>query len=368
MKSPLLIAGSGKMAYDIGLYFLSRGYSVCWVSNDTGRLAAIETRVRRAAGRLLKHSPETAGRMEIGFHLYDDADIPPAETIIECTTETLESKQKAFGRLERVISQRTLAASSSSSILPREIHPSCVGIHFFYPIELTRFAEVVFSEDCSRTSRQSARCLLAENGIDTIEQTEKSAFAVNRLLLPLQAECFRMLSLGYPASLVDEASASSLSPMGQLQFIDQVGIDVIHSSVRNYQNRMPQREAKDYTPLVDGLSQLVALGKCGRKNKDGLLQGSPLPWRSQRHESADMEALSKSFLYIFINTCYHFLESEYLDQTGLDLALSRIFAAECSLEEIVRRENPDAIVSGLTELYNKTGLSYFLPVQKTLQG
>jgi len=202
---------------------------------------------------------------------------------------------------------------------------------------------------------------LRGDGLHAIVQSASNAFAVNRLLLPLQAEAVRALRAGWPAAVVDGASATPLVPFGQLSLMDAVGLDVIAPAVASYCRRLPPEEARDYAELIDALGAMVASGKRGRKNRDGFLCGSPLPWAGESPSRGDAAELARDFSALAANTCARAVESGDIDAGSLDLAFSALFAAAIPLGEEWRRCRDSGQAERLARLSRTTGRSYFLP-------
>jgi len=366
LRRDLLIAGSGKMAQNVGLFFLRRGHAVGWLSRSAGGLCELRSRIGKPLRRLARLAPELDLETLASFHLYDACGIPCPYVLIESVSEALQAKQDILVRLRRLFGTNIPVLSNSSSILPDEIHPHCIGVHFFYPLELTELAEVIVPETCPQVTRDKARRLLTQNDIQSIEQDRGTAFAVNRLLLPVHAECFRALAAGYPAAELEEASRSPLVPGGLLSFIDSVGIDVIHAAVRHYLRRMPVEQAVEFAPLEEGLGELLGMEKLGAKNRDGLLRGGPLPWDTTPKDKETLAEIGRRLNGLLINTCCAFLESGQMTCASLDLALRAVFQAECSFREALHGPANSSTCGRLATLYSKTGLSY-LAVTKTLR-
>ena len=365
LKPHTVIAGSGKMARNIGLLFLRHGYAVTWTSRDVDACnEAFTAHMRRDLRRLARSIPEI-DTTPPALRSPRDPTIPPAQIVVESTVESLAAKHAMLGQLNPLISEDTLLLSNSSSLLPASIHPRCVGFHFFYPIQLSGVVELITPPSVRAVDMQKIQQLLTQMGLHAIRQTETSAFAINRLLLSVQAECFRMLTLGRDAATIDEASASCLLPMGQLSLIDSVGIDTIHASVINYVDRMSGDEAPAFLPLVSGLEVLLGCGKRGKKSHNGLLSGEPLPWNVS-HAGSD-GALATKLLYLFMNRCYHFLGSSQITASELDVVLQSVFHAECSLEDVLNREGRNQVVDALAQWHAESGVSYFQPARALLE-
>ena len=368
MTPRILIAGSGKMARDIGGLFLRCGCSVRWtVRDDEGRLN-LDRALRRDLRRLARVVPELGAAPTPSISLYEDPVDTAPHAFIEAVTESVIAKQDVFLHFAPRLPDQTLLLSNSSSILPATLHPRCLGLHLFYPAALTRVAEVVVTGDKRAPAELSALEALTERaGLHVFRQDERNAFAVNRLLLPLQAACMHALTTGADAAMVDAASASELMPVGQLSLMDAVGLDVIAPAVDHYVSRMEPRDAADYAVLRNGLAQLLAQGKRGRKNGDGFLVGAPLPWPTRGTEPAAPEP-SKKFLYLLINSCYGFLGSMQMSRQELDMALDAVFQAELTLAQVVEREGLPAIRAGLTDwAATETSASWLIPASGLME-
>jgi 3-hydroxyacyl-CoA dehydrogenase len=361
LKKDVLILGSGKMARNIGLFLHGRGCGVTWLSRDASRLESIEKHVGKALRRLSTFLPGGMEAPAARFLPYAHPDIPRPDIVIETINESLEEKRRVIGAVEHLLSADALLLTNSSSIPPHAVHPRCIGLHFFYPVELTCFAEIILADRSGAREKEKVIDLARELGLSFILQDPAGAFAVNRLLLPLQAEIFRALMAGAPPEAVERASVSSLLPMGHLSWMDGVGLDVILSSVRYYLASMPAGDARDYAPLRDGLGELVGMGKLGKKNGDGLTRGAPLPWKKPAGRDEAEEDLHRRFHCLFIHTCFVFTERGRIGPGDLDLVLRCVFQSESDFAQAVERENKGRIIDFISDLYHKSGISYFRP-------
>ncbi len=368
MSRRLLLLGSGKMARNTGVFFLKKRWSVSWVSRDPGRLAQLERAIEKHVRRLRRLDPDRAGKMQIRFFLPMAADIPEPDVIIESINESLDDKRAIVAAVAGLFTPGTLLLSNSSSIMPGQIHEACMGLHFFYPVELTGLVEIIFPGQCPQAARKKVVELVGECGLQAIVQDKESAFAANRLLLPMQAEAFRLLRDGVRPEDVDSVSASELLPAGQLSMMDTIGLDVIHASVPNYLERMPPEEAAGYEPLTSGLAGLLDMGKRGAKNRDGLLSGSPLPWPPRAQPAGeDRAALAKRFLYLAVNACMTFLENRIVSRPSLGLITGDLWQSDTTIEDVIKKEKAATIFQFLENLYKKGGLSYYRPSKKLIK-
>jgi len=354
------ILGTGKMARDMGSYYLSRGCDLIVASTDAERLESIfgemSKRHRRLAGAA--HSTSAVRPPKKSLLGVD----PPAfaDIVIETTTESLEAKRAVLGAAKPLLDAARVKATNSSSFLPSELREGMVGAHHFFPVALTGIVEIVADGGSDPKAVEEMRDFARTAELCAIDETASNAFAVNRLLLPLQNEAFRALRRGIPAFEVDSASASSLCALGQPSLLDAIGIDVVAASVERYCERMSRNAADSLAELRAGLAELLAAGKLGKKSSDGLLVGAPLPWRSCG-EGAPFSALGPRMRAVFINTCARFLEASALSSDALDLALERVYGAETTLLDALEKEGGESVRRLLESAYADERLDYLRP-------
>lgn len=321
----VLVAGSGKLGRNLGRFLVEHGLEVTWLSRDAERLAACERRLRR---QLREHAGS------IDFRLVDE-DLPACDWAIESIEESLAAKRALHGRMAERLPAGVPLLSNSSSFLPRQLHPRAAGLHFFFPVEMSGLVEWIAPAAYPAALAARVGSLLERVGLQAIAEDEASAFAVNRLLLPLQCECMRALRRGCAPEEIDRASRSPLLPVGQLALMDAIGLDVLRPSVANYLVRLPEPAAGSHRDLLEGLEILVAAGRLGQKNGQGLLVGAPLPWARDPAQpleadfAAELDALAR-------NTLAWFLARGELSPADLRLAMSALFGVDSINEAALR--------------------------------
>jgi 3-hydroxyacyl-CoA dehydrogenase len=344
----ILIAGSGKIARDTGMFFLKKGHAVSWVSANESRLMELQAWVDKSVRIFMKYSGGAVRQVSACFYLYEELERGLFDVIIECARESLEEKRLVISYLEKYVNN-TLLLTVSSSVLPSAIHPACAGFHVFFPLELTKTAEIILPASVSPHTRDAVLSFCSKNGITGILQTEKTAFAVNRLLLPLQNEVFCALKNGIGADDVNGASSSPLFPAGQLDFIRKVGPAVVKASVENYRARMNPGEDEACVPLSKGLGEMVG----SRERKP---QGKKLG-------PQEFDTLRNKLYYLFINTCFGFLGRKEISQEDLGRVLDSVFGAEIGFDEAVGKEGKKNIIHVLEEAYMTTKADYYKPAE-----
>ncbi len=345
------------MALNIGIRLLRAGMNVTWWSSSTERLAELEKRVSRTIRRLSRID-EAVGLGQSLCLGREDPVVGSVDVMLESTSEDLERKQTVVKTANRFRREHTILLSNSSSILPWNIDPSCIGMHFFYPVELHPTAEIILSETISKETKHRVLGFASRAGIEPLVENEQSAFAVNRLLLPLQNEAFRALRSGFPAECVDECSISELFPNPILTYMDHVGIDVVMKAVEGYLGRMASTEQQSFAPLRDGLREAVAVGVLGNKVKTSIRQ----LYRDGRINCTTEErlGLSEKMTAVLLNSVLRFKENGLLEYGSLDTIIEAVWGGKGSIDTFVQRDGI-RIIERLQDGYHRTGFSYFEP-------
>lgn len=324
----ILIAGSGKTALDIGHFLLERDFEVFWVTGSTEQKSTIDKQLAKFRRRREMFSADIIQPMTGHCYLHGDKQIPGVDVIIETTSEILVKKQQLFKSLQHLTTPKTLLFSNSSSFFPDSIHPNCFGAHFLFPLLLTNLVELIRPAEYSEERFQQSVTFLKKIDIDFIEQDHSNGFLINRLLLPLQAECLKAVRLGTPAPLVDEASRCGIFPIGQLSLMDRIGLDIIHNAAIQYTNYLETEILPAHEEMLQILEDLIKCGKKGKKNRNGLLVGAPLPWGNNQQENHSLTGWETMFAEKLRSRCRYALIRGEISKKELEIVFNRVYHAD----------------------------------------
>jgi len=317
MSISVVIAGSGKMAKNIGSYLFNKGTSVTWLSKNSDRVKEMEGFAEKITRRLFRADP-SALQKATACELDTYSDIP--DIIIESTTEECTKKEALMRHLQQHCGPRTLLASNSSSIPPWELAPDAVGLHFFYPLELTSTVELIIGRTPTTPGVSRRLGALAENwDLQSIRTEGDRSFAPNRFLLPLQEKAVNLLFEGIDYADIDAASRCGMLPLGQLSLIKSIGTATVLQSVINY-NRSFRQDS--YIPLQEQLSLLEETSW-------------EQPHRTDHHEQPTKEELEALFLQILTRRSREYLDNKILSYEELTIVFEYILQAEHPLETVL---------------------------------
>ncbi len=345
MSCRIAIWGTGAIALDIGMYLLQalQEARICWVGSCAENAARIERKVKRRLGWSCGDFDRSS------FSTHDQVTTLTFDWAFECTHETIDAKRKVYTLVETQCGLSRPLLTASSSILPDQIGPRVVGVHVFRPLAFTRFAEIIFPKQCPEPMRAAAMQFMRQAGLRGPAQNADHAFALNRLLLPLQDLSATAFEQGIAECVIDRAGSTPLLPFGHMQRMRAIGIDTVRQAVENYRSRMTPEDARDYAAL----SRFLTGGdKCVRNGNDA--RGS------ERDNRAEVY-LHKLFMYLAVNTLLRMIESGVLTYDAAERTLSDVYGAERSLRQCLEELNAEEAVAFLAYEHERTGKGYFSP-------
>ena len=218
-----------------------------------------------------------------------------ADVIIEAIVEKLDVKQSLFQKLEREAKPDAVLATNTSSLRLEDIAKPLgdpgrlVGLHFFNPVAQLPLVEVVRGEKTREEEvRKACAFVTAINKLPLIVKS-CAGFLVNRVLAPYMMEAVRRYQLGEPREKIDQAALKFGMPMGPLELMDMVGLDIANHV----------GEELDLAPEGDNvLAGLVRQGKLGKKTGEGFyLWEEGKPKREQvAYDRAELERLGRELV------------------------------------------------------------------------
>ncbi|MET0226961.1 MAG: 3-hydroxyacyl-CoA dehydrogenase NAD-binding domain-containing protein [Dokdonella sp.] len=262
------VVGAGVMGGDIAAWCALRGFEVTLQDREMKYVQPALDRAKDMFAKKLK-TPE---RIEPALaRLKADVEghgVASADLLIEAIFENLEAKQALYRQAEPSLKADALLATNTSSIPLDELRPAVttpgrfLGLHYFNPVALMPLIEIVRHDqlDAANEKRAVAFCKAIDKLPVPVAGTP--GFLVNRILMPYMLEAARAYNEGIPGPVIDKAAKKFGMPMGPIELIDTVGLDVAASV------------GKELGPFLGleippGLAELVASGKRGKKDGQG---------------------------------------------------------------------------------------------------
>ncbi len=261
------VIGAGVMGGDIAAWCALRGFDVTLQDRE---MKFVQPAMDRAVALFAKKVKNEAKRAETSARLVADLDgagVAKADLIIEAIYENLEAKKALYAKLEESMKPDALLVSNTSSIPLTDLRANLkkqsnfAGLHYFNPVALMPLVEIVrhdfMAPDIER--RLAAFCRAIDKLPVPVAGTP--GFLVNRILAPYMQEAILAYNEGIPGAVIDKAALKFGMPMGPIELVDTVGLDVAASVGKIMAEFHGQ-------PLPDAFK--VEEGKRGKKDGQGL--------------------------------------------------------------------------------------------------
>lgn len=270
----IAVIGAGTMGAGIAQLAAYREYDVILNDVDEGLLARGMARVRKlfdeaaAKGKLSRR--DVAARLErIKPTLHWD-EIAGVDLAIEAVSEREEIKREVFRELDRRLGPGAMIASNTSSLSIGQLaaatrRPAEVaGLHFFNPVHRMELIEVVRGGATGNETVAALLNLIRRLGKTPLVTADHPGFVVNRILFPYLDEAVRMVCDGISPDQIDRDARRFGMPMGPLELLDQVGLDVAADIAGSLASA-----AMNDSPTRTVLSAMTARGWTGKKSGQG---------------------------------------------------------------------------------------------------
>lgn len=229
------VIGAGVMGGDIAAWCALRGFEVTLQDRE---LKYIQPAMDRATALFAKKVKDEAKRAATTARLKADvegAGVADADLVIEAIFENLEAKQALFAKVEQTLKPGAILVSNTSSIPLTDLRagrkdPSrFAGLHYFNPVALMPLVEIVRHDqlDPETERRLAAFCKAIDKLPVPVAGTP--GFLVNRILAPYMQEAIIAFSEGIPGPVIDKVALKFGMPMGPIELVDTVGLDVAAS-------------------------------------------------------------------------------------------------------------------------------------------
>ncbi|MCA9127334.1 MAG: enoyl-CoA hydratase/isomerase family protein [Planctomycetales bacterium] len=272
----LVVVGAGTMGASIGTLAAARGMRVLFKEVGSQAVQAGQARVSELLVELQRRErlsdeerTRIRARMEFTteYECMDDCDLA-----IEAVLEIDSIKREVFRCLDQHLPDAAILTSNTSSLSVTQVasstrayrRPAVAGLHFFNPVAKMQLVEVVRTESTSEATVQALLAFVRKLGKTPIVTSDKPGFLVNRVLFPYLGEAVRMVSEGIPVQTIDRSMRDFGMPMGPLELLDQVGVDVAAHVAESLSEVLP-----DSTVPTLFLNQMAGKGWLGRKVNRG---------------------------------------------------------------------------------------------------
>jgi 3-hydroxyacyl-CoA dehydrogenase/enoyl-CoA hydratase/3-hydroxybutyryl-CoA epimerase len=277
------VVGAGVMGGDIAAWCALRGFDVTLQDREMKFVQPALDRAKEMFTRKLKTPERVAPALARLKADVDGHGIPDADLAIEAIYENAEAKEALYRNTEPRMKADALLATNTSSIPLNELRRTVqkpalfIGLHYFNPVALMPLVEIVRHDELDPAAEKRALAFCKALDKLPVPVAGTPGFLVNRILMPYMLEAARAYSEGIPGPVIDKAAKKFGMPMGPIELIDTVGLDVAASVGAELGPFL----GLDIPP---SLEELVKGGKRGKKDGEGFYK-----WQDGRAQKPEVD-------------------------------------------------------------------------------
>ena len=268
------IVGAGVMGAGIAQWAAIRGFIVAIKEIDGASVEAGRKRIHELVHTQAKRKSlgvaelaDLLGRIHISS---DSAALDDCDLVIEAAVEKESVKASLFRTLGSRTDNSAILVSNTSSLSIESManvtaYPNRVaGLHFFNPVHRMELVEVVVAPQTDDDTVGRLVGFVRALGKTPVVAKDSPGIVVNRVLFPYLGEAVRMVSEGYDVDQIDQELRAFGMPMGPLELLDQVGIDIALHVANSLRDVLPEAQS-----VVGPLAALAEHDQLGKKSGSG---------------------------------------------------------------------------------------------------
>jgi len=226
------VVGAGVMGGDIAAWSAYKGFQVTLQDREQ---RFIDGALSRAQSLFDKKVKDEAKRIDVAARLKGDLagdGVQQADLVIEAIIENPDAKRALYQQVEPQLKPDALLTTNTSSIPLDDLRghvarpAQFAGLHYFNPVALMPLVEIIRHAAMSPQTEQRLAIFCKALDKLPVPVAGTPGFLVNRVLFPYLLEAVTALSEGIPGAVIDKAAVKFGMPMGPIELVDTVGLDV----------------------------------------------------------------------------------------------------------------------------------------------
>jgi 3-hydroxybutyryl-CoA dehydrogenase len=270
----VLIVGAGTMGGGIAQLCAQQGIQA--VITDINLELADKAKARLEKGltrRVEKGKITETEKQDILSRISTAGDLSfakEADIIIESVIEDLEIKKKVFAELDKLAQSDVILATNTTSLSISAMADATgrsdkvVQMHFFNPPVIMKLIEIMPGKKTSQETLKAAETFAHQLGKEPVVcEAEAPAGIVSRILGQLLNEATWLVATGVakPAVIDKAMTLGANHPMGPLQLIDFIGLDIHRAKMQTLRTVLDDPRYQ-HPELID---KMIDEGRLGRK-------------------------------------------------------------------------------------------------------
>lgn len=273
----MMVVGAGTMGSGIAQVGLEAGLTVVICDTFAPQLERAKAELEKgfnklvSKGRMTQEEKESCvARASYTTQMKDGAD---ADIVIEAVIENLDTKKDVLKELSQICREEAILASNTSTISISSISAAVknpgrfLGMHFFNPVPAMKLLEIVNGLQTAPETIEAVKAFGEKLGKVCIVSKDSGGFIANHIGSPMLNAAANVYDAGIGSREdIDAAMKFGYShPMGPLEIIDMVGVDVQVAVMEV----LYEEYGDPYYKPAPILKRMMAAGHLGKKTGKG---------------------------------------------------------------------------------------------------
>lgn len=229
------VVGAGVMGGDIAAWAAYKGFDVTLQDREQ---RFIDPAMQRAQALFARKVKDEAKRPAVAARLQADLagdGAERADLVIEAIIENPQAKRDLYQTVEPRMKADALLTTNTSSIALLELRDHLqrpaqfAGLHYFNPVAQMPLVEIIHHDGMAAETERRLAAFCKALGKFPVPVAGTPGFLVNRVLFPYMLEAASAHAEGIPGPVIDRAAVQFGMPMGPIELLDTVGLDVAAS-------------------------------------------------------------------------------------------------------------------------------------------
>lgn len=276
------IVGCGAMGQEISILVSQSGIEVAFIDISQERLEEIFNRMNRMLDERINKWGLTNTEKKLilsrikgstDYQTISDCDIVLETVNTKKKGTSLELRQQIFRNIEEVVSEETVIASNTATLMISDIasvlkHPErAIGLHFFGSVNNVKIIESVPSVYTNERSLELIQKFSRMIGRKLISLNESAGNVSTRMIVPIINEACEILMEGVATvGDIDEIMRETSGLQnGPFEMCDTIGLDKVLKWMENLYSEFGEQKYKP-SPII---KRMVRANLLGRRTGEG---------------------------------------------------------------------------------------------------
>lgn len=361
------LVGYGKMGSEIFSVLFDSLEDTTFTIVSIGDLNECKEKIEKQLAKQLKRkklTEETYNRKLTSFVFTEDYNaLADCDAVLECIFEDMTIKQDLMEQLSGIVSEKCLLLSNTSSLHLEDVFAKathkerCLGMHFFYPVKLSGFAELNYLPENTDEVLNTAEKILTDAGKRALRFAGAYHIYLNQILaLTISQAIWMHETYGCSVAQLDKAVAELFPISAPFEILDTVSLGLMAKNPDGF--RIPRNQEL----LNYGYQKMNAWLSEGCPSQTGTFY--TYMSEQENDSDCDTQTFCEELLALVLNETVSAAKESGCSKAALLDAVQDVLGLAKTLSEYYKKMQYQRITEILETLYEKTKFAVYKAAAK----